>query len=70
MIKSFDIGLKKIADAFENTAIDVEAEILGKKTYTSTGGIAFSNGMKVYFQGTVTPAKYAEGEWYVEGVGT
>ena len=63
-------GLIQIADAFENTAIDVEAEILGKKTYTSTGGIAFSNGMKVYFQGTVTPAKYAEGEWYVEGVGT
>ena len=63
-------GLIQIADAIDNTAIDVEAEILGKKTYTSTGGVAFSNGMKVYFQGTVTPAKYAEGEWYVEGVGT
>ena len=63
-------GLIQIADAVDNTSIDVEAEILGKKTYTSTGGIAFSNGMKVYFQGTVTPTKYAEGEWYVEGVGT
>ena len=63
-------GLIQIADAIDNTTIDVEAEILGKKTYTSTGGVAFSNGMKVYFQGTVTPEKYGEGEWYVEGVGT
>ena len=37
---------------------------------TSTGGVVFSNGMKVYFQGTVKPEKYAEGDWYVEGVGT
>ena len=63
-------GLIQIADAVDNTEIDVEAEILGKKTYTSTGGIAFSNGLKVYFQGTVTPTKYATGEWYIEGVGT
>ena len=63
-------GLIQIADAIENTEIDVEAEIIGKKTYTSTGGVVFSNGMKVYFQGTVKPEKYAEGDWYVEGVGT
>ena len=62
-------GLIQIADAIDNTEIDVEAEILGKKTYVSTGGVAFSNGMKVYFQGKVIPEKYAEGEWYVEGVG-
>jgi len=36
---------------------------------TDMNGITFSNGMKVYFQGTVTPEKYAQGEWYVEGVG-
>ena len=51
-------GLIQIADAIDNTEIDVEAEIIGKKTYTSTGGVAFSNGMKVYFQGDVTPVKY------------
>ena len=63
-------GLIQIADAIENSSIDVEKEIIGKKTYTMTNGHALSNGMKVYFQGTVTPTKYATGEWYVEGVGT
>jgi hypothetical protein len=63
-------GLIQIADAIENSSIDVEKEIIGKKTYTMTNGHPLSNGMKVYFQGTVTPTKYATGEWYVEGVGT
>jgi hypothetical protein len=61
-------GLIKIYDIVENSKIDVEAEILGKQSYTMSNGYALSNGMKVYFQGDVTPAKYAEGEWYVEGV--
>ena len=34
-----------------------------------TNGYEMSNGMKVNFEGTVTPAKYATGSWYVEGVG-
>ena len=29
-----------------------------------------SNGMKVNFQGSETPEKYAQGNWYVEGVGS
>ena len=62
-------GLIQIADAIENSSIDVENEIVGKKTYTMTNGYSLSNGMKVYFQGNVTPTKYATGEWYVEGVG-
>ena len=62
-------GQMRIYDIEENTAIDVENEIIGKKDYISENGITFSNGMKVYFQGTVTPEKYAQGEWYVEGVG-
>ena len=62
-------GQMRIYDIEENTAIDVENEILGKKDYVSENGITFSNGMKVYFQGNVTPEKYAQGEWYVEGVG-
>ena len=62
-------GQMRIYDIEENTAIDVENEIIGKKDFISENGITFSNGMKVYFQGTVTPEKYAQGEWYVEGVG-
>ena len=34
-----------------------------------TNGYELSNGMKVDFQGVVTPTKYATGNWYVEGVG-
>ena len=63
-------GLIQIADAVENSSIDVENEIIGKKNYTMSSGYSFTNGMKVYFQGNVTPTKYATGEWYVEGVGT
>lgn len=62
-------GFFKIFDIEEATAIDVENEILGKKTYTLGDGTALSNGMKLYFQGQVTPEKYASDAWYVEGVG-
>ena len=62
-------GYMQIFDIEENTAIDVEAEILGKQTYTTSNGYALSNGMKVEFAGEVTPAKYKTGQWYVEGVG-
>ena len=62
-------GLIQIYDVLENSEIDVEAEIIGKKTYTMTNGYELSNGMKVDFQGVVTPTKYATGNWYVEGVG-
>ena len=62
-------GFIKIFDIIENTELDVEKDILGKKTYTTSAGYNFSNGMKVEFAGNVTPAKYATGEWFVEGVG-
>ena len=62
-------GVINIYDIEENTAIDVEAEILGKKTYISENNVELTNGMKLYFQGTVTPEIYSENEWYVEGVG-
>ena len=58
-----------IADVESNTKIDVEAEIIGKETYTSSNGVTLSNGMIVYFLGQVTPAKYASDKWIVEGVG-
>ena len=63
-------GLIKIYDIEENTFLDVENEIVGKKDYTSANGVKFSNGMKVYFQGEITPSLYSEGEYYVEGVGS
>lgn len=63
-------GLLKIYDITEATSIDVDAEIIGKKTFQLSDGTALSNGMKVFFQGNVKPEKYATGFWYVEGVGT
>ena len=62
-------GIFKVNDIIENTEIDVDKEIIGKQTYKTGAGWDFSNGMKVKFVGNVTPAKYAIGEWYVEGVG-
>ena len=62
-------GLIKVANIEESSAIDIDAEVLGKKTYTTGAGFALSNGMKVKFVGDVIPAKYATGEYYVEGVG-
>lgn len=62
-------GLIKIANIEENSSIDVEQEVIGKKTFTLSNGTNLSNGMKVNFKGAVTPKKYASGEWHVEGVG-
>jgi len=62
-------GLIKVKDIDENTFLDVEYDIIGKKNYTTVKGLTLSNGMKVEFQGNVTPEKYSKGEWYVEGVG-
>ena len=62
-------GLIQIYAIEENSAIDVVNEFIGKKNYTTADGVALSNGMKVNFKGAVTPETYAEGEYYVEGVG-
>lgn len=62
-------GLIKIYDIEENTFINVEEEIVGKKTYKSANGVEFTNGLKIKFLGTVTPEIYSKGDWYVEGVG-
>lgn len=62
-------GAWEIFDIEENTFLDVETDILGKKTYSLSTGLNLSNGMKVTFGGQVTPEKYASGNWYVEGVG-
>ena len=62
-------GYIKVFDIIENTAIDIN-EIIGKKEYTSSNKVQFTNGLKVKFAGNVTPAEYANDEWFVEGVGT
>ena len=62
-------GTIRIADIESNTSIDVATDILNKKTYTTANGFALMNGMKIKFEGTVTPKIYATNTWYVEGVG-
>ena len=71
-VSQYDLNISTrliIADISENSSIDVENEIIGKKTYTTSDGWKFSNGMKVYFTGNVVPEKYASGIYYVDGVG-
>lgn len=62
-------GILKIFDIDESTKINVEKEVIGKKTYVLNNGTPLSNGMRIFFQGQVTPEKYATGVWFVEGVG-
>lgn len=54
----------------QNSYINVELDVIGKKNYKSGTGVEFSNGMKVNFQGEVYPASYANKDFIVEGVGT
>jgi len=58
-----------IDDQFTNV-IYVEDDIIGKKNYASPNGVVFTNGLKVIFDGEVSPSKYFGKEYYVEGVGT
>ena len=62
-------GVIEVYNIEEATKIDVDAEVVGKKTYKTGNGFELTNGMKIYFIGNVTPSTYAEGEYYVEGVG-
>ena len=62
-------GLIVIKNIIDNTYLNVEEDILGRKNYTMQNGYELANGMKVEFFGTINPTKYATGTWYVEGVG-
>ena len=59
-----------LVDPLVNVPIDVEKDILGKKGYLSPNGVIFTNGLKVEFDESVTPAAYAGKVFYVEGVGS
>ena len=63
-------GVFSVNDITENTELDIDLEILGKKSYKTSTGVELSNGMKLKFIGMVTPSTYANGYWYVEGVGS
>ena len=62
-------GAIQVLSILDDTYIDVENELLGKKHYKLSDGTELSNGMKVSFGGNVTPAKYVTGEFFVDGVG-
>ena len=49
--------------------VNVELDIIGSTSYTLSSGILLSNGMKIKFDNTVSPAVYQEREFFVEGVG-
>ena len=54
----------------ENSELDVEKEIIGKKTFRSGNNVTFTNGMLVYFPDSVFPESYKNKRFIVEGVGT
>ena len=70
LITADAFGKFLIANIEENTFINIDKEVLGKSTYTSSNGVEFSNGTIVEFLGNVAPSKYATDTWLVEGVGT
>lgn len=63
------VGQIKLIDNL-STPINVNTDILGKIGYTSPNGVIFTNGLKIQFDDLVTPAYYANKEFYVDGVGT
>ena len=50
--------------------LNVDADIVGRDTYTSLSGITLSNGMLIRFGGALINSKYQRSVFFVEGVGT
>jgi photosystem II stability/assembly factor-like uncharacterized protein len=63
------VGIIRLIESNISNTLNVEDDILGNAQFTSTNGVAFTNGLKVSFQGDVIPKSYLFGEYYVEGVG-
>lgn len=61
-------GTIKIVDG-QGGDVDVTENIIGKKNYTSPTGVAFTNGLKIFFDGSVNPIDYRNKTYIVEGVG-
>ena len=49
-----------LVESSNSGTLDVDS-IIGRETYTSPGGVTFSNGLKVRFTGSVVPARYGSG---------
>ena len=62
-------GIFEIKNAEDELVINVSKEIIGKREFTSANGVEFTNGLKVNFDGNVSPSKYRNKNFYVEGVG-
>ncbi len=63
-------GVINIKTITSTTKIDVVNDIIGAKNYTTSSGVALSNGMKVKFGTNVQDVtNYSGKEFYVEGVG-
>ena len=64
------VGVIRLIESNLTNTLNVNEDILGQQTFTSTNGVVFTNGLKVQFDGDVVPSSYLNGEYYVEGVGT
>jgi len=64
------VGQIKIIDSNVTNTLDILTEVLGQKTFTSSDGVAFTNGLRVVFSGDVYPTSYKNVPFYVEGVGS
>jgi hypothetical protein len=62
-------GRIQLIDQDQNAVINVD-DIIDAQQYTSPNGVAFTNGLKVTFRGTVIPSEFQDNTYYVEGVGT
>ena len=63
------VGSIKLIESNLTNTLNVNEDIIGQKTFTSTNGVIFTNGLKVQFDGDVIPSSYLSGEYYVQGVG-
>ena len=63
------VGVIRLIESNTSNQLDI-TDILGRTQYTSPNGVVFTNGLKVSFSGNIFPSSYADGEYYIEGVGT
>lgn len=64
------VGVIRLIESNITNTLNINSNVIGRKNFTSTNGVVFTNGLKVRFDGDVIPRSYLEGEYYVEGVGS
>jgi len=65
-----NFGIINLVNNTTDTVLNIDIDIVGKKSYTSPNGVVFTNGLKVIFRSNVNPKTYQDKEYYVEGVGS